>query len=82
MEATKPLAAWRDDGTLARLHDALRAKVRAAAGRDPDAAGSTPHTASPTRQNAPFGAPSLPVPKESLAVHIGIGYWSLVVEQG
>ena len=28
-------AAWRDDGTLARLHDALRAQVRAAAGRDP-----------------------------------------------
>src|SRR5271165_6984737 len=29
-------AAWRDDGTLARLHDALRAQVRAAAGRDPE----------------------------------------------
>src|SRR5712672_2689945 len=29
-------AAWRDDGTLARLHDALRARVRAAAGRDPE----------------------------------------------
>jgi putative transposase len=28
-------AAWRDDGTLARLHDALRAEVRAAAGRNP-----------------------------------------------
>jgi transposase len=28
-------AAWRDDGTLARLHDALRAQVRAAAGRRP-----------------------------------------------
>jgi transposase len=28
-------AAWRDDGTLARLHDALRAQVRAAAGRNP-----------------------------------------------
>ena len=27
-------AAWRDDGTLARLHDALRAQVRAAAGRN------------------------------------------------
>jgi transposase len=27
-------AAWRDDGTLARLHDALRARVRAAAGRN------------------------------------------------
>ena len=27
-------AAWRDDGTLARLHDALRAQVRAAAGRE------------------------------------------------
>jgi transposase len=27
-------AAWRDDGTLARLHDVLRAQVRAAAGRD------------------------------------------------
>ena len=26
-------AAWRDDGTLAALHDALRAQVRAAAGR-------------------------------------------------
>ena len=26
-------AAWRDDGTLARLHDALRAQVRIAAGR-------------------------------------------------
>jgi transposase len=26
-------ATWRDDGTLARLHDALRARVRAAAGR-------------------------------------------------
>jgi transposase len=25
-------AAWRDDGTLARLHDALRAQARAAAG--------------------------------------------------
>jgi len=29
-------AAWRDDGTLARLHDVLRARVRAAAGRDPE----------------------------------------------
>ena len=29
-------AAWRDDGTLARLHDALRAQARAAAGRDPE----------------------------------------------
>jgi transposase len=28
-------AAWRDDGTLARLHDALRAQVRTAAGRSP-----------------------------------------------
>jgi putative transposase len=28
-------AAWRDDGTLARLHDELRAQVRAAAGRTP-----------------------------------------------
>ena len=27
-------AAWRDDGTLARLHDALRAQVRTAAGRN------------------------------------------------
>src|SRR5499427_3952919 len=27
-------AAWRDDGTLARLHGGLRAQVRAAAGRD------------------------------------------------
>jgi transposase len=27
-------AAWRDDGTLAALHDGLRAQVRAAAGRD------------------------------------------------
>src|SRR6201981_2532170 len=29
-------AAWRDNGTLARLHDALRAQVRAAAGREPE----------------------------------------------
>ena len=29
-------ATWRDDGTLVRLHDALRAQVRAAAGRDPE----------------------------------------------
>ena len=29
-------AAWRDDGTLARLHDVLRAQVRAAARRDPE----------------------------------------------
>jgi transposase len=29
-------AAWRDDGTLARLHDALRARARAAAGRNPE----------------------------------------------
>jgi len=28
-------AAWRDDGTLARLRDVLHAQVRAAAGRDP-----------------------------------------------
>jgi transposase len=28
-------AAWRDDGTLARLHDVLRAQVRTAAGRKP-----------------------------------------------
>ena len=28
-------AAWRGDGTLARLHDGLRAQVRAAAGRKP-----------------------------------------------
>src|SRR5690349_18745984 len=27
-------AVWRDDGTLARLHDGLRAQVRAVAGRD------------------------------------------------
>jgi putative transposase len=27
-------AAWRGDGTLARLHNVLRAQVRAAAGRD------------------------------------------------
>jgi len=27
---------WRDDGTLERLHDGLRAQVRRAAGRDPD----------------------------------------------
>lgn len=27
--------AWRDDGTLERLHDELRAQVRRAAGRDP-----------------------------------------------
>jgi putative transposase len=27
-------AAWRDDGTLTRLHDALRAQVRTAAGRN------------------------------------------------
>jgi putative transposase len=27
-------SAWRDDGTLARLHDVLRAQVRVAAGRD------------------------------------------------
>ena len=31
-------AAWRADGTLARLHDALRAQVRAAAGRSPQPA--------------------------------------------
>jgi len=29
-------AAWRDDGTLARLHDTLRELVRAAAGRNPE----------------------------------------------
>jgi len=29
-------AAWRDDGTLTRLHDALRAQVRAQAGRNPE----------------------------------------------
>ncbi len=29
-------AAWRDDGTLARLHDGLRARVRTAAGRSPE----------------------------------------------
>jgi putative transposase len=29
-------AAWRDDGTLARLHDGLRAEARAAAGRAPE----------------------------------------------
>lgn len=29
-------AAWRDDGTLARLHNGLRAQVRAAAGHDPE----------------------------------------------
>jgi transposase len=28
-------AAWRDDGTLARLHDVLRTRVRTAAGRTP-----------------------------------------------
>jgi transposase len=28
-------AAWRDDGTLARLREQLRAQVRAAAGRKP-----------------------------------------------
>ncbi len=29
-------AAWRDDGTVARLHDVLRARVRTAAGRNPE----------------------------------------------
>jgi transposase len=29
-------AAWRDDGTLARLRDQLRAQARAAAGRNPE----------------------------------------------
>jgi transposase len=29
-------AAWRDDGTLARLHDVLRAQLRQATGRDPE----------------------------------------------
>jgi transposase len=29
-------AAWRDDGTLTRLHDTLRGLVRAAAGRNPE----------------------------------------------
>jgi transposase len=29
-------AAWRDDGTLARLHERLRAQVRTAAGRTPE----------------------------------------------
>ena len=29
-------AAWRDDGTLTRLHDALRAQVRTRAGRNPE----------------------------------------------
>jgi len=29
-------AAWRDDGTLARLHGELRARARAAAGRKPE----------------------------------------------
>jgi transposase len=29
-------AAWRDDGTLARLHDVLRAQLRQTAGRDPE----------------------------------------------
>jgi transposase len=28
-------AAWRDDGTLARLHGQLRSQVRTAAGRQP-----------------------------------------------
>jgi transposase len=31
-----PDPTWRDDGTLARLHDAPRAQARAAAGRDPE----------------------------------------------
>src|SRR5260370_2890347 len=43
-------AAWRDDGTLARLHDALRAQVRAAARRD----------AEPTA--AIIASPPLPAP--------------------
>ena len=29
-------AKWTDDGTLVRIHDALRRQVRAQAGRDPD----------------------------------------------
>ena len=29
-------ARWTDDGTLVRIHDALRRRVREAAGRDPD----------------------------------------------
>jgi transposase len=52
-------AAWRDDGTLARLHDALRAQVRAAAGRDtePTAAviGSQPVRAADTVPKATRG---------------------------
>ena len=52
------LSAWRDDGALARLHDVLRARVRAA-GRDPEPAaaviGSQPARAAGTVPGAGRG---------------------------
>ena len=48
-------AAWRDDGTLARLHAALRTQVRAAAGRTPSP---------PPRSSTPsLCAPPTPCPR-------------------
>ena len=52
-------AAWRADGTLDRLHDALREQVRAAAGRSasPARRSSTPsRSAPPTPSRDPAGA--------------------------
>jgi len=53
-------AAWRDDGTLARLHDALRTLVRAAAGRNPEpTAAVTGLPVGPRRRHRPEGHPRL-----------------------
>ena len=53
-------AAWRDDGTLARLHDALRAQVRTAAGRDTAAhRGGHRLPVRARRRHRPAGQPGL-----------------------
>ena len=52
-------AAWRDDGTLARLHDALRAQVRAAAGGPRADRGRDRFPVGPRRRHRAEGQPGV-----------------------
>jgi transposase len=76
-------AAWRDDGTLARLHAELRAQVRIAAGREPN-----PRPPSsirslcvpPTRCRRPPGAGTTPKRVNGRKRHIAVDTTGLVLD--